>query len=108
MAEDKKAQTDNVRKPTDEELEVAWNGPALNSNRFYVNIGANVRIAFCEQMNADKAPQFRTAVVLSHQDAIALSDLLKTMLAEIRETIDKAILEAKEQEKQLDQDTGNV
>ena len=71
------------RKVTDKEMSVAWSGPALNANRFFVNVGANVRIAFCEEANPELGPQFRSAVIMHPQDAIALKDVLVRILGPI-------------------------
>lgn len=72
-----------------EETEVAYNGPAVSSNRCLVNIGPQgVRIAFVEQFSDQKPPKFRTAVVMPPQDAIAMKNLLSVMLKEIEDVID--------------------
>ena len=87
-----------VREPSEEELDAAWTGPAVYCNRFYINVGPSVRIAFCEQGGEKSKPLFRAAVVMGHQDAIALANLLKQMLAEIEVEIEKAIGQAASQE----------
>jgi hypothetical protein len=85
MAEEK------VQAVTDAEFEVAFSGPAPAANRFYVVIGpGGVRIAFAEEPRAGKSSHFRSAVMLPHQDAIKLANLLKTMLAPLEEQIAKA------------------
>jgi hypothetical protein len=66
--------------PTEKEAEISLEGPAPFANRFYISIGAVARIAFAEQGGYGKEPHFRSAVSLSIQDAIALAELLKTLL----------------------------
>ena len=63
------------------ELDIAFSGPAIASNRFFVTVGPTVRIAFCEQLGPVIGPKFRTAVSLPIQDAVALMELLKQLLA---------------------------
>ena len=61
-----------------EELKVAFLGPASLANRFYITKnGSLVRISFTEEPPAGVGQLFRTAVVLSLQDAKDLAALLK-------------------------------
>lgn len=58
------------------ELTPALQIPAVWADRFIVSFsGERVRIAFAE-MAGTKEPHFRTAVALSHGDALALGQLL--------------------------------
>jgi|SRR5271156_6015127 len=77
----------NVPSPTENEASLL--GPAIYSNRFNVSIGSVVRIAFLEQeFGTAKAPHFRAAITLSHQDAIQLYQLLERMLKPFKEQLD--------------------
>jgi hypothetical protein len=68
-------------KATDAELAVAYRGPAVLANRFYVSLGSSgVRIAFAEQSSPATTPIFRSAVTLSSQDGATLCKLLQTLL----------------------------
>lgn len=72
------------------ELDIANSGPALLSNRFYISVGPfGVRIAFTEQLNPDKPPAFRTAVVMSIQDGINLSKVMQDLLRDAEANIEK-------------------
>jgi hypothetical protein len=65
-----------------EEIREAFTGPAIHSNRFLVTIHpSGVRIAFSEHNGVAEPPSLRTAVLLSHQDAIELANLLTQMLS---------------------------
>lgn len=74
---------------SDEELRSVGDGPAIYSNKIYVTAGSVVRITFSEQLSS-AVPQFRTAVAMAHQDAIALKNLLIQMLEPIEAEIAKA------------------
>jgi hypothetical protein len=65
---------------TEKETEISLEGPAPFANRFYVSVGAVARIAFAEQSGPGKQAHFRSAVSLSIQDAIALANVLNTLL----------------------------
>jgi hypothetical protein len=66
------------------ELSVAFSGPAVASNRFFVTLGpVAVRIAFCEQNGPEIGPNFRTAVSLPIPEALALMELLQRLLQPI-------------------------
>ena len=67
---------------TDEELRASFSGPAVRSNKIYLSIMADgsVRIAFMEQQGDAMPPVFRTAVILSRQDALSLRDLIARQL----------------------------
>ncbi|MGD9544983.1 MAG: hypothetical protein AB7F41_17115 [Methylocystis sp.] len=84
-----------VQPVSDAEFEVAFSGPAPAANRFYIVVGpGGVRIAFAEEPRPGKPSHFRSAVMLPHQDAIKLANLLKTMLATLEEQIATASDEA--------------
>ena len=77
--------------PSKEELEVSFSGPAPSANRFYVNIGPQgVRLSFTEQVPNSSQNFFRSAALLSPQDAIQLSEILKEMLEPFEKVISKA------------------
>lgn len=65
------------------EADIANSGPAAWSNKFIVSTGHAVRIAFLEQGGPTEPIFFRSAVMISHQDAIALKNLLVTVLADV-------------------------
>jgi hypothetical protein len=90
MEHAKMAETD----ASPEEVSVAFKGPAILTNKFYVTVGPSVRIAFCEQNGPNHVPQFRNAVSLAHQDAIELADLLKRLLKDIEQQINEAKAQA--------------
>ncbi len=80
-----------IRAVSEQELEVAFSGPATAANRVYVTIGPlGVRIAFSEQRGPDKTAHFRTAVILSIQDGILLRDVLSKTLKGAEAAIEKA------------------
>ena len=63
---------------------IAFSGPALHSNRFFVNAWPNaVRIAFLENSDPANTPQFRSAVMLSLDDAVALQKLLGELIVKV-------------------------
>jgi hypothetical protein len=69
-----------VQEVGQQEMLVALSGPALLANRFFINISPNgVRIAFAEQ-DGPQAAVFRSAVILSFQDAYSLSSVIKQLL----------------------------
>jgi hypothetical protein len=65
------------------DADVANSGTAVWANKFFVGIGHVVKIVFLEQNGVGEPTFFRSAVVISHQDAIALKNLLNGMLADI-------------------------
>ena len=66
---------------TDEEMSVAFSGPAPGANRFWVTLGQpGVRIAFTEQVPNTNQQFFRTAVTLHPTDAISLYKTLAHLL----------------------------
>lgn len=72
-----------TKQASEEELAVAFGGPALLANKFFISItGSGVRLAFAEQNGNLVPPQFRTAVVLPFEDAYALVDLVSRLLKE--------------------------
>ena len=69
-----------------EEIRASFTGPAVYSDRFIVNIyQSSVRISFLEHDGISDPAHYRTAVSISHQDAIQLRDLLGQMLAPIEQ-----------------------
>lgn len=75
-------------KVSDDELRAAFTGPAVNSNKMYLSMmSAGARISFMEQHGDAVSPTFRTAVILSIQDALQLRDLLVRQLGKIEEAI---------------------
>lgn len=72
-----------TRKVTPEELAIAYSGPAVLTNKFYITMTpTGVRIAFTEVQGEGYQPQFRTAVLLPFQDALALQQLLGRMIGD--------------------------
>ena len=66
------------------ELEVAFSGPALATNQFFVSIGVDaMRLAFAERHGPDMKPKFRTAVIMSIPAAMKLCDLLNRKLKKV-------------------------
>lgn len=67
---------------TKADLEIAFSGPAATVNKFFATRTNNgLRIAFTEQGSADIPPVFRSAVMLSLDDARALAELINNMAA---------------------------
>lgn len=76
---------------TDDELNAAFSGPAYHANKIYLTLTtAGVRLAFMEQQGSAVFPQFRTAAILSIQDAISLKNLLVRRLESIEEMLKTA------------------
>lgn len=64
-----------------EEIDAALDGPAfLTSRIFMIHTTSGLRITFAEQYTGHD-PQFRTAVLLSYQDAHDVGELLVKMSA---------------------------
>jgi len=86
--------TANQRSATEAELSVANSGPAVLANRFYVSVGPQgPRIAFAEQITEQTLPVFRTAVIMSVQDGIALYKVLQGLLKESEAALQKSTSE---------------
>lgn len=82
---------------SDEELRVAFSGAAISSNKIYVTLtGAGARITFMEQLGEVVTPVFRTAVVLSYPDALALRDVLTRTLKDVEVALKSATSGAEE------------
>lgn len=63
------------------ELEIAFSGPAVFANRFWVTFDANTaRISFMERSATGAEQHFRTAVAMSLPDLVSLRDLLTELL----------------------------
>lgn len=74
----------------DSEIRVAYDGPAIYTNRFFGTLGpGGFRLSFAEQRSGG-APRFRAAVQMSPQDAIELRNLLVRMLEDIDRKIQSA------------------
>ena len=91
---DKQAVEEPKEKPrgavTEEDLAVAFSGPAPIANRFFITTTAHgVRIAFAEQSAPGKILSFRTAVALGVEDAISLYKLLQGMLKEVEAELER-------------------
>ncbi len=79
-----------VRGLSEQELELAYSGPAMAANRLFVTITpSGVRITFAEQTGPGKPAHFRTAVIMSIQDGIALRDVLSKTLKDAEAAIEK-------------------
>lgn len=80
MAEEKSGKVD----VTQEEMEIAFSGPALYCNKFYVTMSpVNMRLTFAENNPRIKLPQFRGAVSMSIGDAMELKALLERVLEDV-------------------------
>jgi len=80
----------------EKEKAAAQAGSAPFVNRFFINIGPVVRIAFAEQWGPDDTPQFRAAITMVYADAIALKDTLGSLLAQLERQIEEARKKASE------------
>jgi len=69
------------------DADIANSGAAVWTNKVFLVLGSVVKIVFLEQGGADEPPFFRTAVVMSHQDAIALRNVLTSMLADVERQV---------------------
>ncbi|MCI0564218.1 MAG: hypothetical protein MN733_37560 [Nitrososphaera sp.] len=78
---------EETRPLNEEELKIAFEGPAILANRCLLTLGNDgVRIAFTEQ-DRDKQLHFRSAVLLSIPQAISLKNTLTNLLREVEEQI---------------------
>ena len=76
---------------SEEEMEMALSGPAIYSNKVLINAGAGgVKLTFAETQAEGKKSYFRSAVMLSYQDAINLWKVLREQLKIPEEQIEKA------------------
>ncbi len=69
------------------DADVANSGPAVWANKFLAVLGPMVKLVFMEQGGPEEPVFFRAAVVMSHQDAIALKNMLTGMLAEVEKQL---------------------
>ena len=70
-------QAKETRPSTEEELSVAFDGPALAADRFFATASpSGVRLAFAEDERPDGRSHFRAAVMLSPAAAYALGQML--------------------------------
>ena len=68
----------------DTELHLAMAGPAVAANRFIATTnGVWVRLSFLEQGITSQEAQFRSAVILTQTDLVALIDLLSAYVPQI-------------------------
>lgn len=80
MTDNPDEQTTQVQEVGDDEMRIAFAGPAVFSNRFFITLTqSGVRVAFAEQQGGD-LPVFRTGVILGFSDALALSGLIKELM----------------------------
>lgn len=86
---------DDVQAVSVDQLKVAFGGPALASNRFFVTLGpGGMRLAFCEEYATGHPAEFRTAVILSVQDAISLKRVMTELLKDIEIKLAAALTNA--------------
>lgn len=84
------------------EMNVSNSGPAVLSNRIFAATGQwGLRITFAEQDSPQKPPAFRTAVVMSFQDGIALYKMLQGLLKEPEAALQKSTEEAQAAQKSV-------
>ena len=75
-------------KPKKNEIDATMNGSASYANHFVaVATPAGVRVAFMETAPDSSDTFFRSAVLLSFQDAIELKDLLAQIVAPIEQQL---------------------
>jgi hypothetical protein len=93
--------SETIREPVkNEEMLMAFSGPALAVNRFIITIGIHgVRIAFAEQSPDGPPAQFRTAVMLPFPDAINFYKLLQDLLKEPEAAFEKFKAETQAEQK---------
>lgn len=91
MAEDDPTPIGTPKPISDEDLRMAFSGPApLITRAFITKMGGGVRLSFLEE-NPGKVPAiFRAAVFLQYPDALALRDLLIRNLKDIQEMFEEA------------------
>jgi hypothetical protein len=84
MAEDDK--TGKIRKNiAPEELKIAFSGPALFTNKFYLTItGPIARIAFTET-HPNLSPTYRTAVSMTLDDLLRLRDVIDNLASDFQQ-----------------------
>ena len=94
MADEKPPEKLDPTKPvpvSDEDVRASFAGPAFHTNKMFLTIvQAGVRLAFMEALGDKVPPSFRTAIVLSFPDAIALRDLLTRQLKDIEAQLQTA------------------
>lgn len=89
MADKKPEETpgEEGRPLTEEELKIAYDGPAIAANRCFIVLAENgVRITFAEQ-DRGGIIHFRNAVALSIQQGISLKDTLSRLLGDVEKQI---------------------
>lgn len=71
-------------KISEREMEIAFSGPAIYTNKFYVTVGgAHARIAFTEARK-EGDPQFRSAVSMTLEDLFKLRDIINRLSARMK------------------------
>ena len=74
--------------PKKSELDISADGPATYVNRFVASgTQAGVRLSFMESGSDPDSSKFRSAVLMSYQDAIELKNLLADIVKQIEDQI---------------------
>ncbi len=74
-----------------QDVEEAFTAAAPHADRFIITThNAGIRMAFLESPGPDSPIKFRTAVLLSYQNALELRDLLTEMLKPVESRIVEA------------------
>jgi hypothetical protein len=82
MTDQSQPENPNVSNATTDEAAIAFSGPALFTNKFYLSgMGANVRLAFAEQSNKTATPIFRAAVIMTTNDLVQLRNVIDFVLS---------------------------
>ena len=78
----------NMAELSQADINSAFDGPAISANRSLIVLGpSGVRIAFVEQFSPEMGSAYRTAVLLSIQDAVALKNALQNLLKDVEAQI---------------------
>lgn len=86
-----KSEIDTALPVSDDEIRAAFSGPAFHANKIYLTLTkAGARMAFMEQQGTAVPPQFRTAAIMSMEDAVALKNLLVDKLTPIEDAMKSA------------------
>ena len=71
---------ENLPQPDATEMLEAFSGPAVFANKIYLTlIGPNARLAFAELTQPEQKPVFRSAVVMTINDLLALQDAIANL-----------------------------
>ena len=81
-----------VQPVSEKDLHTSLSIPAIYCNRFVITVGSTVRISFAEQdpRIIDVGPIFRTAICMTHTDAIELAQVLSQLMKPIELQLDAA------------------